>query len=278
MSVLADSFRIAWIDVRFIRRNIVSVLVTSLVAPLLYLVAFGYGLGQGLTVDGYDYISFMVPGVVALTTMTACFSNVATKVMLQRTYYQSFDELFLCSMSPMAIILGKAYAGMMRGLISCAVLYAMAVLLSEDAVLSLPAVAMVVFSCLMYGLLGVVSGMLANSHLTLNLFNILVILPMTFLCGTIFSLDSLPGVFQTAIGLLPLTHTTECIRACMLGTDFPWASLLVVLAYAAVFILVSRHILVRGRARSRGISVPRPDRPPWMGKGSAGGATAMEIR
>lgn len=250
MSVLADSLRIAWIDVRFLRHNIVSVLVTSLVAPLLYLVAFGYGLGQGMTVEGYDYISFMVPGVVALTTMTACFSSVATKVMLQRTYYQSFDELFLCSMSPSAIILGKAYAGMMRGLISCAVLYAMALVLSDDTVLSAQAVVIVVFSCLTYGLLGVVSGMLANSHLTLNLFNSLVILPMTFLCGTIFSLDSLPGVFQDAIGLLPLTHTTECVRACMLGAGFPWASLAVILAYAAAFFLISRHLMVRGRSRS----------------------------
>lgn len=247
MSVLADSLRIAWIDVRFIRRNIVQVLVASLVAPLLYLVAFGYGLGRGMTVDGYDYISFMVPGVVALTTMTACFSNVATKVMLQRTYYQSFDELFLCSMSPSAIILGKAYAGMIRGLISCAVLYALALVLSGDAVLSPQAVLIVVFSCLTYGLLGVVSGMLANSHLTLNLFNSLVILPMTFLCGTIFSLDALPGAVQAVIGLLPLTHTTECIRACMLGADFPWISLAVMLVYAVAFFLTSRHLVVKGR-------------------------------
>ncbi len=247
MTFLADSFRIAWIDLCFIRRNIVTVLVTSLVAPLLYLVAFGYGLGKGLTTEGFDYISFMIPGVIALTTLTACFSTVATKVMLQRNYYQSFDELFLCSMSPSAIILGKAYAGMVRGLISCTVLYAMGMMLSDDMHLTVPAVLIVVFSCLMYGLLGVVSGMLANSHLTLNLFNSLVILPMTFMCGTIFSLDSMPDIVSAGISLLPLTHTTECIRSAVLGTEFPWISLIIILAYASVFFLVSRHLMVRGR-------------------------------
>ena len=248
MTAFADSLRVAWIDMMFIRRNLPTVLITSLIAPLLYLFAFGYGLGKGLTVDGRDYLAFMIPGVIAMTTLTACFNTVATKVMLQRTYYQSFDELFLCSMSPSAIIMGKAYAGMVRGLISCAVLYGMGLVLSADMMLTPGAVLMIVFSCLMYGLLGVVSGMLANSHLTLNLFNSLVILPMTFLSGTIFSLDSMSGPVQTAIGFLPLTHTTSCIRASILGDAFPWISLLILLVWSSAFFLISRHLMVKGRS------------------------------
>lgn len=247
MSLIADSARIAWIDMCFIKRNIIVVLVTCLVAPILYLVAFGYGLGRGMTVDGFDYVSFMIPGVLALASLTACFNTVATKVMLQRTYYQSFDELFLCSMSPSAIVLGKTYAGMVRGLISCGVLYAMGLLLSEDMHLTASAVGLIALSCLTYGLLGVVSGLLANSHLTLNLFNSLVILPMTFLCGTIFSLDSLPGAARSIIDLLPLTHTTECIRSSILQTGFPWLSLAVMLLYLAIFYYVSVRLIVRGR-------------------------------
>ena len=247
MNLIADSVRIAWIDMCFIRRNIIVVLVTCLVAPILYLVAFGYGLGRGMTVDGFDYVSFMIPGVLALASLTACFNTVATKVMLQRTYYQSFDELFLCSMSPSAIVLGKAYAGMVRGLISCGVLYAMGLLLSGDMHLTASAVGLIALSCLTYGLLGVVSGLLANSHLTLNLFNSLVILQMSFLCGTIFSLDSLPGAARSIIDLLPLTHTTECIRASILQTGFPWMSLAVMLFYLAIFYYVSVRLIVRGR-------------------------------
>ena len=96
MSAVMDSFRVAWIDMCFLKRNLISVLVTCLVSPLLYLVAFGYGLGKGMTMDGFEYISFMIPGVIALSTLTSCFNTVASKVMVQRIYYQSFDELFLC--------------------------------------------------------------------------------------------------------------------------------------------------------------------------------------
>ena len=66
---------------------------------------------------------------------------------------------------------------------------------------------------------------------------------MTFLCGTIFSLDSLPGVAQTAIGLLPLTHTTECIRSAMLGTEFPWVSLAVTAIYMVAFFAIATYLI-----------------------------------
>lgn len=246
--MIGDSFRIAWIDMRFIRHNIVSILVSCLVSPLLYLIAFGYGLGRGLTIDGYDYISFMIPGVVALSTLTSCFSNVSTKVMMQRVYYQSFDELFLCSISPLSIVLGKSYAGVVRGLISASILYAIGLAVSPDLELTLSAMLVIVLSCLVFSILGVTCGMLANSHQTQTLVTSLIIMPMTFLCGTLFSIDALPGFAQVAISALPLTHTTECIRSAMLGTDFPTISLLVVLAYGLAFSAVSAVMV--GRVRS----------------------------
>ena len=248
MSAVADSFRVAWIDMCFVRHNILSILVTCLVSPLLYLVAFGYGLGQGMTVDGFDYISFMIPGVIALSTLTSCFSTVSTKVMTQRVYYQSFDELFLCSMTPLAIVLGKSYAGVVRGLISSAILYALGLFVSQDMHLTLSAVLVIVLSCLVFSMLGVTCGMLANSHLTQTLITSLLIMPMTFLCGTLFSLDALPGFAQAIIGVLPLTHTTGCIRAAILGIAFPWTSLLVVTVFGLVFLSVSMYVVRKGRS------------------------------
>ncbi len=247
MSVIVDSFRVAWIDIMFIKRNFLVVLITSLVLPLLYIVAFGYGFGSGAKVDGFDYIAFMIPGVISMSTMTSCFNNVATKVMIQRNYYQSFDELFLCSMKPMAIILGKAWAGMVRSLISCAVLYVIGIFITSDMHLNIVAILMIVGCCLTYALLGVVAGMLANSHLTMTLFTTLIITPMSFLSGTIFSLDALPEIAKDIMYLVPLTHSTNCIRSTILDTEFPWMSFIIMVAYAVAFIIISRHVIVKGR-------------------------------
>ena len=107
---------------------------------------------------------------------------------------------------------------------------------------------MIVLSCLVFSMLGVTCGMLANSHLTQTLITSLLIMPMTFLCGTLFSLDALPGFAQAIIGVLPLTHTTGCIRAAILGIAFPWTSLLVVTVFGLVFLSVSMYVVRKGRS------------------------------
>jgi ABC-type polysaccharide/polyol phosphate export permease len=247
MSVIVDSFRVAWIDLAFIKRNILVVLITSLVTPALYIVAFGYGFGSGSEVEGFEYIAFMIPGVISMSTMTSCFNNVAQKVMVQRTYYKSFDELFLCSMKPSAVILGKSWAGMVRSLISCTVLYTIGLIITEDMHFTFQAVAVILLCCITYALMGVLAGLLSNSHLTLNLFTTLVITPMSFLSGTIFSLDALPEIAQDILYLLPLSHSTECIRSTILGTEFPWLSLAIIFAYAVAFLLIGRYLVMKGR-------------------------------
>jgi len=247
MSIMADSLRVGWIDLVYIKRNILSILVTSLVSPLLYLIAFGYGLGNGMKVDGYDYIAFMIPGVISMTTMTACFNTVASKVMMQRAFYESFDELFLCSIRPAAIIIGKTYAGLVRGLISCTVLYGIGLIITADMHINIQSVILIVFSCLTYSLMGIVAGMFANSFIKLNLFTSLVIVPMTFLSGTLFSLDAMPEMVHICLEILPLTHSTACIRASVLEMKFPFVSLIVMTVFAAVFYCIGRYMLTKGR-------------------------------
>ena len=150
-------------------------------------------------------------------------------------------------MKPMAIIMGKTYAGVVRGLLSAFVLYALGMFLSNDMHFSLMAVFVILLSSIVYALMGVFCGLLSNSNLTMNMITSLLIVPMTFLCGTLFSLDALPGFAQAIIEVLPLTHTTACMRAAALGTAFPWVSLLIIAIYGVIFAVVCRYIIVKGR-------------------------------
>jgi ABC-type multidrug transport system permease subunit len=76
-------------------------------------------------------------------------------------------------------------------------------------------------------------------------FNSLVILPMTFLCGTFFSVSSLNPVFQGILYCLPLTHSSQCLRAAALPDylDFPWMSLLVLFLFGVAFFMINRYLL-----------------------------------
>jgi ABC-type multidrug transport system permease subunit len=58
---------------------------------------------------------------------------------------------------------------------------------------------------------------------------------MTFLCGTFFSLNQLPTVAKAALYFLPLTHSSELLRATVLAQPFPWLAFVGLLAFGAVF-------------------------------------------
>ena len=50
--------------------------------------------------------------------------------------------------------------------------------------------------------------MMMESHYDMNNFTNIVITPMSFLCGTFFSLDGIPEALKWVVNMMPLTHTT----------------------------------------------------------------------
>ena len=240
-NVFDDICRVALSDMYYLKRNIWVLLATSLVTPLLYLIAFGYGLGKDVVMDGVDYIAFVIPGVIALTTLSSSFTTVSNKLMVQKRFYESFDEMMLCPVSKTGIIFGKAVLGMVKGMMCGTILLILGLFMSSDLHVTVMLIVCMVLSCVVFSLLGVAAGMLMKDLPYMNLFNSFVMLPMTFLCGTMFSLDALPGPAKLVIEVLPLTHTSECIRAAALGWQFPWISVAVLLVFGALFYLLSLY-------------------------------------
>ena len=183
-------------------------------------------------------MAFIVPGIVALTTLSATFSTVSMKVLIQRLFYMSFDELLLCPVHISAIVLGKCVSGVIRALLSCTVLMAVGHMISPAVSIDPLAIAVVFFAALTFSLLGLLAGMLTNKTQKLNMFSALVIVPMTFMCGTLFNVDALPGVASWVVYALPLTHVSALMRGIMLDTGIPMDSVLILAAYLVGFFAI----------------------------------------
>jgi hypothetical protein len=69
-----DAYTVLWSDLLILRSRSGRYLITTTISPILYLVAFGWGLGRGMSVNGTSYLQFVVPGIIALTAMTASFN------------------------------------------------------------------------------------------------------------------------------------------------------------------------------------------------------------
>ncbi|MCL2147841.1 MAG: ABC transporter permease [Methanomassiliicoccaceae archaeon] len=248
LSFLDETVRVSLQDLYYFKRNVLSIMVTIMVTPLLYYVSFCYGLGSHVSdMEGVSYVAFVIPGVIALSTLTSCFTSIANKVLSQRIYYTSFDEIVLCPISPSAVIFGKALIGFIRGMLGCAVLLAIGVAMTDGLHISALLVLAIALSCMVYSLLGVLVGFMSNSLTTIIMFSTVIVVPMTFLCGTMFSVSSLPEGLQYAIAALPLTYSTECIRSAALGWAFPLLSFLVVAAYGAAFFAICYYMMAKGK-------------------------------
>ncbi len=238
-------YHVAWSDLMFLKHNFWNTLIMTVMSPLLYLIAFGYGLRSGTTDIGVSYVAFVIPGIMALSSLSSSFASTSTRLNVQRLYYKSFDEMVMCPLSMSAIILGKSMLGLVRGMLGCFLMYALGLCLAPDLQLTPLAIISVMLCCMIFSMLGVLAALLAKSHQSMATFNSLIILPMTFLCGTFFSVDSLDPIFQVILYCLPLTHASGCIRAACLPAylDFPWWSLVVLLIFGAIIFAICYYLL-----------------------------------
>jgi Nod factor-specific ABC transporter NodJ protein len=230
-----DFYTVFWREMIVLRRTFNKFFASRLAAPLLYLVAFGWGLGRSIQMNGGNYLEFIVPGIIALSAMTTSFGAVGTNLNMSRLYHKTLDEYLIAPISASAFVLGKVLAGVVRGLIASLIILVLAFLFGAHLVLNGWFFLVVLLNCFLFSALGAVTAMVVNSHEDMANFSTFVILPMSFLCGTFFSLERLPAVFGSVINVLPLTHASYLLRSLTSGQGMLPLSLAVLAVYAAVF-------------------------------------------
>ncbi|MFA6373768.1 MAG: ABC transporter permease [Methanothrix sp.] len=239
-----DSYNILWADLMTLKRRWPRYLLTTLISPVLYLVAFGWGLGRGINLNGTSYLEFVVPGIIALTAMNTSFNGAGSRLNVDRLFYKSFDECLMAPIKLHSLLLGKALIGMVRGVLSSVAFLIVAMLIAPSIHVGPMFLLGLFLACLTFSFLGVLAALLSKSHEDMGTFGSIILLPMTFLGGTFFSLSQVPVGLKYALYLLPLTHASLWLRAAALNQPLPWASFLVLLVFFVAF-MVGGMIAVR---------------------------------
>ncbi|MFZ5651037.1 MAG: ABC transporter permease [Bacillota bacterium] len=230
-----DFYTVFWREMLVLKRTFFKFFTTRLVSPLLYLVAFGWGLGRSIQVNGGSYLEYVVPGIIALSAMTTSFNAVGSALNMSRLYHKTLEEYLIAPVSACSFVTGKVLAGCVRGVIASLIILGLAFLFGAHIMVNGWFFLVILLTCFLFGAMGVVIAMTINSHEDMANFSTFVILPMSFLCGTFFSSDRLPKVIGCIIELLPLTHTSHILRAIAGGGDFLPVSLAVLFGYTIVF-------------------------------------------
>ncbi|MDQ1239869.1 MAG: hypothetical protein QG577_2055 [Thermodesulfobacteriota bacterium] len=239
-----DFYPILLREMLLFRRKLLRIgyLFSAMVVPIVYLITFGFGLGRAVQMDGTDYLSFLIPGLIAISSMTNSYTWVASALNLNRLYFKSFQILVQAPISPSAIMVGEVSAGMVKGLFSAGLIIVVGLFSAEYFSITPLLIATLLINCFLFASVGVVTGMITKTHEDTATYNNFFILPMAFFSGTFFPIDKIPEIFRPFIWVLPLTHTNIVMRQTSLDT-LGVISLFVLISYALVFFFAGRQLI-----------------------------------
>ncbi len=242
MTLFQDIATIMWRDWIVLRRRLKKFILSRLVTPVMYLVAFGWGLGRNINVASGSYLDFLVPGIIALNTMNVSYMSV-TGLHAERVYHKSLEEYLSAPIEPTAFVIGKIFSAVVRALISTALILIVAALFGAslnvfDAPINFLTVVVlnsIIFACVCF-----CAALKVQTYEELAQVNTYLLLPMSFLCGTFFSTAELPPAVRFVIELLPLTHTSLLLRE-----GFNAASMIILAVYAGGMLYLATRLFKR---------------------------------
>jgi ABC-2 type transport system permease protein len=193
---------------------------------LLYLLIFSHVLERNVAVfDGrVRYTEFLVPGLVMMSVLQNAFANTSSSLM-QSKMNGNLIFILLPPLSPLDLYVAYIGGAMVRGLVVGLGVY-LVTLYFAPALLAMPhpfwALAFALLGSAILGTLGLIAAIAAEKFDQVSAFQNFIIVPLTFLSGVFYSIQSLPPFWQAASHVNPFFYMIDGFRYGFLGlSDVP---------------------------------------------------------
>lgn len=195
-------------------------LLPSAITTTLYYVIFGAFIGAQIpSVGGYSYIQFIVPGLVMMAVIINSFTNVAGSFFGAK-FQRQIEELLVSPIPPVLAVAGYVTGGVLRGLMTGALVLGVALFFTELAVYHVAfTVAFIFLTAILFSLAGFLNGMYARKFDDISIIPTFVLTPLTYLGGVFYSVSMLPPVWQTVSAFNPILYMVNGFRYGMLGVS-----------------------------------------------------------
>ena len=238
------------------RKLIIPSLIANIAEPLMWLVAFGYGMGAlvgevTLGEQQVPYIVFLASGSICMSAMNAAtfeaLYSAFSRMHVQKTWDGimnapvRLDDVLLAEMLWAAFKAVFTVSAILCVMLGLGIVQSWKVLLAWPILLGVG----ITFSCL-----ALIFNALAKGYDFFTYYFTLFLTPMMFLSGVFFPLDSLPDAVRWVAMVLPLTQAVALVRPLFMD-QWPTDVMLhlgVLTAYAVVAWLIALH-LTRKRFR-----------------------------
>jgi ABC-2 type transport system permease protein len=194
-------------------RTLFQSVVSPVISTSLYFVVFGAAIGSRITeIEGVNYGSFIVPGLIMLMLLTQSVTNAAFGIYFPR-FVGTIYEMLSAPVSPFEIVLGYVGAAASKSILLGSIILATSGLFVPIHIAH-PAwmVAFLVLTAVSFSLFGFILGLWADNFEKLQIVPLLILTPLTFLGGTFYSTSVLPPFWRTITLLNPLVYLISGFR------------------------------------------------------------------
>lgn len=195
-------------------QTIIAPVVTTMLYYAIFALAFG---GVAQTVGGLPYMTFLAPGLIMMTMVQNAFANTSSSIVIAKVQGNIVDVL-MPPISAGELFTGYMVGGVIRGLIVgfvCAVAVWAVVGLEIHAFWAVMAFA--VLGNAMLSSLGLAAGIWSDKFDHIAAVTNFIVTPLTFLSGTFYSAEQLPGIWNALVHYNPFFYMIDGFRYGFIG-------------------------------------------------------------
>jgi ABC-2 type transport system permease protein len=199
-------------------RTLTQSLVSPVISTSLYFVVFGAAIGSRIQeIDGINYGSFIVPGLIMLSLLTQSIANASIGIYFPR-FIGTIFEVFSAPVSYLEIVIAYVGAAATKSIVLGLVILATAALFVPLQIIHpFWMLTFLVLTAVTFSLFGFIIGIWADGFEKLQLIPLLVITPLTFLGGSFYSITMLPPLWQKISLFNPVVYLISGFRWSFFG-------------------------------------------------------------
>jgi ABC-2 type transport system permease protein len=224
-------------------------LLPPLITAALYFIIFGSFIGSQIgLVQGIAYIDFIVPGLILMTIINNAFANVVFSFYIAK-FQREIEEIIVAPVPIWVIISAYVGAGFLRGITSGILVFFIALFFWEPQLYNAGILFLfAILTSLVFSLGGLLNGIFARKFDDITLFSTFILIPLTYLGGVFYSIDTLPAIWQTISRFNPILYMMNGFRYGMYGiTDVNLLNgIAILVVLTALLALANSYLLYRG--------------------------------
>ena len=236
-------------EIRRFSRIWLQTLVPPAITIGLYYLIFGNLIGRRIgEMGGYNYIDFIVPGLIMMAVIQNSYANVSSSFFSNK-FQRCVEEILVSPVPNYIILLGFVAGGMARGLAVGIIVTIMSFIFTSLSIEHpFLTILVVLLTAMVFSLAGFINALFANTFDDISIIPTFVLTPLIYLGGVFYSIELLPAAGQWVSYLNPVLYMVNRFRYGILGSsdvNIYWA-LFMLFLFGAVLYIAALLLLRKG--------------------------------